>query len=154
MNDRLKYRVWDKIHEKYFYCDLVGYGSIDKSGKGLKKIIFRPSGVEQLLNDEKIFYADEDDVVIEQCTGLKDKNSTLIYEGDIIEKQNQKFVIKYDFDSFVAYSEEKKPVSIYGLFTLKLCFGGWPEKETENTIEVIGNIHENPEILEQSNDNR
>ena len=57
---------------------------------------------------------------IGQCTGLKDKNGKLIFDGDIIEKQNQKFVIKYEFDSFVAYSEEKKPVSVYGLFTFKL----------------------------------
>ncbi len=89
---------------------------------------------------------------IGQCTGLKDKNGKLIYEGDIIQKENQKFVIKYDFDSFKAYDEENKPISIYGLFTFKICSGGWPGKETENTIEIIGNIHENPELLEQSND--
>lgn len=89
-------------------------------------------------------------IIMMRCTGLRDKNGKLIFEGDIIEKQNQKFVIKYEFDSFVAYSEEKKPVSVYGLFTFKLCCGGWPEKETENTIEIIGNIHENPELLEAS----
>lgn len=144
MNDRFKFRVWDKGNEHYVdYADLL---YIEPSGE----ITYACYDSDR----EDMYYYEQDDVVIEQCTGLKDKNGKLIYEGDIIEKQNQKFVIKYEFDSFVAYSEEKKPVSIYGLFAFKLCFGGWPEKETENTIEVIGNIHENPELLEQNNDNR
>ena len=138
MNDRLKYRVWDKIHEKYFYCDLVGYGSIDKSGKGLKKIIFRPSGVEQLLNDEKIFYADEDDVVIEQCTGLRDKNGKLIYEGDIIRVEDNNCPVSWDNEN------ARYEVEGYG----EIAYLNY------NDIEVIGNVHENPELLEQSNDNR
>lgn len=137
MNDRFKFRVWDKGNEHYVDCADLLY--IEPSGE----ITYACYDGDR----EDMYYYEQNDVVIEQCTGLKDKNSTLIYEGDIIEKQNQKFVIKYEFDSFVAYSEEKKPVSIYGLFTFKLCFGGWPEKETENTIEVIGNIHENPELL-------
>ena len=145
MNDRLKYRVWDVQNQKYLYFDLLNKGSL--------------SDFEYFATEESPDYNEQIEcpdtncwaLILEQCTGLRDKNGKLIYEGDIIEKQNQKFVIKYEFDSFVAYSEGKKPVSIYGLFTFKLCFGGWPEKETENTIEVIGNIHENGDLI---NDNR
>lgn len=130
MSDRLKIRVWDKYFERYWTDE------------------------EVKCNIQWLLYPDNENienVIIEQCTGLRDKNGKLIFEGDIIEKQNQKFVIKYEFDSFVAYSEVKKPVSVYGLFTFKLCCGGWSEKETENTIEIIGNIHENPEFLNADN---
>ena len=128
MNDRFLFRAF--YEGRFIYKNLIdaNYYTYDNKCIGLANTL--PNSLKW-----------------EQCTGLKDKNGKLIYEGDIIEKQNQKFVIKYEFDSFVAYSEEKKPVSIYGLFTFKLCFGGWPEKETENTIEVIGNIHENPELV-------
>lgn len=137
MNDRFKFRVWDKGNEHYVDCADMLY--IEPSGE----ITYACYDGDR----EDMYYYEQNDVVVEQSTGLRDKNGKLIYEGDIIEKQNQKFVIKYEFDSFVAYSEEKKPVSIYGLFTFKLCFGGWPEKETENTIEVIGNIHENGDLI-------
>lgn len=96
-----------------------------------------------------ILDSNEDDLVFEQCTGLKDKNGKLIYEGDVIRKGNHRFVIKYDFDGFTACDKEKRQISIYGLFTFKICSCGFPEKETENTIEVIGNIHENKDLLEQ-----
>ena len=143
MNDRFKFRVpvfYDgkfKAFKKYSLCNgVVIWEEPETIGElWIEDELKRNNPHLSLGHDE-------------QCSGFKDKNGKLIYEGDIIEKQNQKFVIKYEFDSFVAYSEEKKPVSIYGLFTFKLCFGGWPEKETENTIEVIGNIHETPELWE------
>lgn len=89
---------------------------------------------------------------LDQCTGLKDKNGKLIYEGDIIAKGSFIYNVKYHFDGFVAYDKDNRPFSIYGLFTFKICFGGWPKEETENTIEVIGNIHETPELFEVTNE--
>lgn len=128
MSDRLKFRAF--YQGRFIYKTVTDANYYTADGKCIALANTLPNTI-----------------IWQQCTGLRDKNDKLIFENDIIEKQNQKFVIKYEFDSFVAYSEEKKPVSIYGLFTFKFCFGGWPEKETENTIEVIGNIHENPEFL-------
>lgn len=130
MSDRLKFRAF--YQGRFIYKSLTDANYYDKDNKCIGLANTLPNSLKW-----------------EQCTGLKDENGKLIYEGDIIEKQNQKFVIKYEFDSFVAYSEVKKPVSVYGLFTFKLCCGGWPEKETENTIEIIGNIHENTEFLNE-----
>ena len=91
--------------------------------------------------DDKIIQLD---VEIELPTGLKDKNGKEIYEGDIIHrgalsKANvfRNSVIRFDEESvgFIATSTRN------GARTL---FNG----HTCDEIEVIGNIHENPELLE------
>lgn len=77
----------------------------------------------------------------QQCTGLKDKNSKLIYEGDIC---------KYKFEEI----GEQKAI-IY--FNKELCsFLAKPLNDFQyiriNDCEVIGNIYENPELLEVENE--
>lgn len=76
-----------------------------------------------------------------QYTGLKDKNGKEIYEGDIIEKTyysyhqpecSELFEIKYEGLSF--HFEHIKGNTFHLPFT--------------EDIEVIGNIHDNPELLE------
>ena len=73
------------------------------------------------------------DLTLMQYTGLKDKNGTEIYEGDVIRYNETNFdypdmgkvsAIEFDSGSFVPVSEG-------------YCV----------EIEVIGNIHENPELL-------
>lgn len=76
----------------------------------------------------------------EQCTGLKDKNKRLIYEGDIVrsplDEHDGEFgkITWDDIDACwgINYSD------------VRIDFGYvWADK-----FEVIGNIHENPELLE------
>lgn len=133
MNERFKFRAWNKKNKQYIY-DIQDVGCC-----------FSIKCNEECFGD---FFNDEYE--IEQCTGLRDKNCKLIYEGDIIAKGSFIYKVKYNLDGFVAYDKDNRPFSIYGLFTFKICFGGWPKEETENTIEVIGNIHENPELMEKA----
>lgn len=82
---------------------------------------------------------------IGQCTGLKDKNGKLIYEGDIVityyagEPTGQTYIYRWKDPTFYVEPFEKgKPSGIhYYYFAV-----------ANERCEIIGNVHENPELLE------
>ncbi len=71
-----------------------------------------------------------------QLTGLKDKNGVEIYEGDIVKASNETFIIKHWMGNFCMCSGSDAT-----------GFPIYPYNVT-GIVEVIGNIHENPELLE------
>ncbi|EAC2511282.1 TPA: hypothetical protein UPU49_002884 [Listeria monocytogenes] len=79
-----------------------------------------------------------------QFTGLKDKNGKKIFEGDIVEIIEIDAFGNLDWNRLkgkVMFSEGAWLVTDNRSFAIPL----WSEI---NEIEVIGNIHENPELLE------
>ena len=120
MKERFKFRVWNKQQQKlYSWNDLK---ETKKDGSFFWCMI-------QAQNDEKYN-------ILMQCTGLKDKNGKLIYEGDIVKIDGYGITGVYEMRWCDVTA--KFVVNIYE----EDCF-----EHSQSVMEVIGNIYENKELL-------
>jgi len=93
---------------------------------------------------------------IGQCTGLRDKNGALIFEGDILSMDNKyhpnkgyecKILIVYDKNGFCYRYPIKKDLRYTPNITTDTTFHIFTY-DISKYAEIIGNIHDNPELLE------
>lgn len=103
-------------------------------------------------------YADAFEGILMQYTGLKDKNGKEIYEGDIVRgRTTDDYEFEYEKRNQKAYSvsEVKWDDEMTGWIPFKYFstngVNSLEDKFYETTeCEVIGNIYENPELLDNS----
>lgn len=122
----IKFRIWDGVKNEWLASSnkdaLLYYG-------------FALVGEVMTVQSPPIWSLDEGNIV-EQFTGLKDKNGTEIYEGDILIDDTgepiEYWVVKFSEGGFIGE-----------------CTGvAEPLFELTN-LEVVGNIHEDPELVEE-----
>lgn len=90
----------------------------------------------------------EDNQVIEQCTGLRDKNGKLVFEGDIIQDWNRALYRVFWFDGLaqfciapIVYNEDTKEYADVNFHSLHQSF--------DERYHVVGNIHEGAKDFER-----
>lgn len=132
MSRENKFRVWDQNSKKWPKEDYVLFPD-GKPGWGYWEYgTFKTDS----------YYQDEKGLVVEQFTGLKDRNGKEIYEGDIVQYDHDKDMkskIVYKFGCFYAVN------TLGSEFMSDVLLGSLI---MSNKIEVIGNVHTNPELLE------
>lgn len=104
--DRFKFRFWNTLRNKYENTYCVGSNGITL-----------------------------DYVIPEQCTGLKDNNGKLIYEGDWLKTKDGYYCYVVWFDGF--WWVKSLPSEAMDL----------EHSEFYKECEVVGNIHENADLL-------
>lgn len=80
-----------------------------------------------------------------RCTGLRDKNGKLIFEGDIIKtKEYGRDIGHSNVNNFDIFKVIYEPA----VFRLENVRRGFNLVGNGNDFEIIGNIHDAPELLE------
>ena len=117
------------------WCTRVDYDGYKEEWSGIVPVLAPDNHSKRIGEVEDI------NIIVEFPTGLKDKNGHKIYEGDIVldyYDRDDVFIVEWDKDtaSFILTDTEH---------ILNVSFDNfYPDKD----LEIIGNIHNNPELLE------
>ena len=139
---KLKFRAWDKLNNEMYVVEQINLnrGEFESIGYGIT------------------FLRGADEVILMQSTGLKDKNGKEIFEGDVLEIQGIRMIVKFGSYKYLETSKNNG-------YTLGILHDGLGfyvecinvadpdsispfEPETLKNSQIIGNIYENRGFLE------
>ena len=129
MEREIKFRAWLK-EEKRMIVDEQYLVPLWVTNKGILRL---------LPNFEENYYeiCNGSDYVIMQFTGLYDRNGKEIYEGDIVKKGDTITVCKWNSTH-----------SCFAFYTIGGFYLNY-SKYNQKSIKIIGNIYDNPELIEK-----
>lgn len=120
-----KFRAWDKLNNEMSVVEQINFnrGEFESIGYGVSSL------------------READKIELMQSTGLFDRNIKEIFEGDIVNYKGRKAIIKWhgSYASFIYIFVDELKERVSEWHPLYLAY---------LKCEVIGNIYENPELLE------
>lgn len=145
MSRAIKFRAWDKeksrwVREYDYQLEKQGDPAYEKEyGEDSGWLDGEVASDLDLVNDRLTI----DRYVWEQFTGLKDKNGREIYEGDILQNADGETATVVWCEETAEWGIEWSDCEVRDSLSWRMtCV-----KESDSLNEVIGNIHENPELL-------
>ena len=120
------FRAWSKLASRMYIVN---------------GLYFDRGMVQYANNDNAIRFIKLKNIILMQSTGLKDKNGKEIFEGDIVDYKGRKAVVKWhgSYASFIYRFVNELQERVSEWHPLFLAY---------YHFEIIGNIYENPELLE------
>jgi uncharacterized phage protein (TIGR01671 family) len=149
----IKFRVWNKATKSWLnddagthcwseYCLNIFTGEVVEFVTSDNKFFSRAN--EPNFYFDKNTHVKESPYVVQQYTGLKDKNGVEIYEGDIIH-------YKFNGDSYPKEAVDRILTCSYdedeGMYSFDDSDHSYYWAEIKRHSNIIGNIYENPELL-------
>lgn len=133
MDREIKFRAFRKKDKKMGMVISIGFtkGRFTSVSAGMKTEVRRSYWTLADISELG------DKVVLMQYTGLKDKNGTEIYEGDVVESEYIWGEVKFLSGGFCILGSHPSALPIFGIVSEGI------------EVEVAGNIYENPELLDE-----
>jgi hypothetical protein len=139
-NDALKFRVFIPVENRYM-DNKIDNPIIDSSGNLMWCYLDKSGNLKRyehnLLNRER--------AVIERCTGIRDRNDKLIYEGDILratctDGKHIDYPVGWWDGALHLYYVDKSLIAETG--TIQFCLRGLVSVKNCCYREIIGTIHD------------
>lgn len=126
----IKFRAWDKARKEF-----LSSGSVLISVEAGNRPEKNPQYLDILTGPDCY----KSRFVLQQYTGIKDKNGIEIFEGDVIRTMTPDLISVVTWDDncarFIGFTLEHER---------RLVYIDMVDKNNKSSVEVVGNIYENP----------